>query len=257
MATAASVFPRVEEQRYLALLRAANAIATCSDCKAVSDTLTEQLHEITPFDYLHLVAFAKETKLPCWCLLEANGKKIDTSGIDSLSAEDTPIAQVHASGQLLVTVDWARETRFQKYGSFLAELGIASTCTLPLVRGPRQLGVLCLGRIYPNAYDDEEVRFLGLASDQIGLAIDAAVNFYVSQRVQDQLKLILDLTNQVVSNLEFHDLLQAASGSVRRVMHCDAAAVMLADDQGTPLARACPGLPGEPWALHGRGACPD
>ena len=202
---------------------------------AVSDTLTEQLHEVTPFDYLHLVAFAKETKLPCWCLLEANGKKIDTSGIDFLSAEDTPIAQVHASGQLLVTVDWARETRFQKYGSFLAELGIASTCTLPLVRGPRQLGVLCLGRIYPNAYDDEEVRFLGLASDQIGLAIDAAVNFYVSQRVQDQLKLILDLTNQVVSNLEFHDLLQAASGSVRRVMHCDAAAVMLADDQGTHL----------------------
>jgi len=47
--------------------------------------------------------------------------------------------------------------------------------------------------------------------------------------VQDQLKLILDLTNQVVSNLEFHDLLRAASASVRQVMRCDAAAVMLAD----------------------------
>jgi formate hydrogenlyase transcriptional activator len=235
MATAASFFPRVEEQRYLALLRAANAIATCSDCGTVSDTLTEQLREVTPFDYLHLVAFAKDTRLPCWCLLEANGQKIDPSGKDFLNSEDTPIAQVHSSGELLVTADWGRETRFPKYASFLAERGIASTCILPLIRGPRQLGVLCLGRIYPNAYDDEEVRFLGLASDQIGLAIDAAVNFYVSQRVQDQLKLILDLTNQVVSNLEFHDLLQAASGSVRRVMHCDAAAVMLVNDQGTHL----------------------
>jgi formate hydrogenlyase transcriptional activator len=92
-----------------------------------------------------------------------------------------------------------------------------------------------LGRFYPNAYDEEEIRFLGLVADQIGLALDAAVNFYVSQQVQDQLKLILDLTNQVVSNLEFHDLLRAASASVRRVMHCDAAAVMLADPESTHL----------------------
>ena len=47
------------------------------------------------------------------------------------------------------------------------------------------------------AYDEDEVRFLGLASEQIGLAIDAAVNLYISQRVQDRLKLILDLSNQV------------------------------------------------------------
>jgi formate hydrogenlyase transcriptional activator len=57
----------------------------------------------------------------------------------------------------------------------------------------------------------------------------------VSQQVQDQLKLILDLNNQVVSNLEFHDLLQAASTSVRQVMRCDAAAVMLVDSEGKYL----------------------
>jgi len=95
--------------------------------------------------------------------------------------------------------------------------------------------VLCLGRFYPNAYDQAEVRFLGLVADQIGLAIDAAVNFYVSQRVQDQLKLILDLNNQVVSNLDFRGLLHAASAKVREVMRCDAAAVMLADAEGKHL----------------------
>ena len=95
--------------------------------------------------------------------------------------------------------------------------------------------MLSLGRFYPNAYDEEEVSFLGLVAGQIGLAIDAAVNFYVSQEVQERLKLILDLTNQVVSNLEFHDLLRAASASVRQVMRCDAAAVMLADAAGAYL----------------------
>jgi formate hydrogenlyase transcriptional activator len=61
------------------------------------------------------------------------------------------------------------------------------------------------------------------------------VNFLVSQQVQDQLKLVLDLNNQVVSNLEFHDLLRSASASVRKVMHCDAAAIMLPDQDNSQL----------------------
>jgi len=234
MVSATSVFPRVEEERYLALLRAASAIATCNDCSDASDTLSKKLREVTPFDWLHVVAFDKETQAPTWSLLEANGQRIEVPPGD-FSLADSPIPLVHESGETLLTLDWSQETRFPKYRALLAKLGIASTCTLPLTRGRRRLGVLSLGRFYPNAYDAEEVRFLELAGDQIGLAIDAAVNFYVSQRVQDQLKLILDLTNQLVSNLEFNDLLHAASASVRRVMHCDAAAVMLADAEGRYL----------------------
>jgi formate hydrogenlyase transcriptional activator len=235
MVTATLIPPQVEEERYLALLRAANAIATCSDCAAASDTLVRKLREVTPFDYLHLVAFDKETNSPCWSVLEVNGKLIDESSANVPSLDDSPIKEAHESGQPLVMDDWSREERFENYGLFLAKLGIASTCTLPLIIGSRRLGVLSLGRFYPNAYDENEVRFLGLASDQIGLAIDAAVNSFLSRRSEERLKLILDLTNQVVSNLEFHDLLLAASASVRRVMHCDAAAVMLAEADGAHL----------------------
>ena len=236
MVTAASISPRIEEDRYLALLRAANAIATSSDCDAASEMLVSQLREVTAFDYLHVVAFDKETERRV--LVSAGSERQAHHGFlrpSLFSLEESPIQWVHDCGQQLVSLEWSRATGFPKYGHFLANLGIASTCTLPLTRGPRRLGVLSLGRCYPNAYDDEEVRFLGLVAEQIGLAIDAAVNFFISQRVQDQLKLILDLTNQVVSNLELHDLLHAASGSVRRVMRCDAAAVMLADPEGTHL----------------------
>jgi len=233
MVTALSTTPRIEEQRYLALLQAANAIATCSDCDSASSTLIKKLHEVTPFDCLHVVAFDKETDAPCWSLLEINGKRIEAGG--DVALDDSPLRWVHQSGETLTVADWTQEARFEKYGAFLGDFGITATCTLPLIRGPRRLGVMSLGRFYPNAYDTEEVRFLSIVAGQIGLAIDAAVNFYISQRVQDQLKLILDLTNQVVSNLEFHDLLRAASASVRQVMRCDAAAVMLADEDGTHL----------------------
>ena len=231
----ASIFPRVEEDRYLALLQAANAIATCSDCTAASDALVSKLREVTHFDFLHLVAFDKETNQTCFSLLDASGKRMEPPPADVLPLADSPIQHAHECGKTLVTLDWSLEQRFPSYGRFLEQLGIGSTCTLPLTRGARRLGVLNLGRCYPNAYDDDEVRFLGLAAEQIGLAIDAAVNFFISQRVQDQLKLILDLTNQVVSNLEFNDLLHAASGSVRRVMECDAAAIMLADPEAKHL----------------------
>ena len=235
MATARSLSPRVEEERYLALLRAANEIATSGDCTAASATLATKLYEVTPFDYLHVVAFDKETNAPCWSMLEVNRTRIDCAGENVPSVEDSPIRWAQESGQRLVVLDWSRATRFPEYAQFLATAGIASTCTLPLIRGPRRLGVLCLGRRYPNAYDQEEIGFLGLVAEQIGLAIDAAVNFFISQRMQDRLKLILDLTNQVVSNLELSDLLHAASGSVRRVMGCDAAAIMLADADGGQL----------------------
>ena len=235
MVTAASIYPKVEEGRYLALLRAANAIAMSSDCNNASELLVKGLRELTPFDCLHLVAFDKSTNAACWSVLEANGKRIDSLMLDPSSLQDSPIHLVHELGQPLVINDWSEETRFAEYGRLIAELGIASTCTLPLTGGTRRLGVLSLGRFYPNAYDEEEVRFLRLASDQIALAIDAAVNFYLSQRSEERLKLILDLTNQVVSNLEFHDLLLAASSSVRRVMHSDAAAIMLSDASGSHL----------------------
>jgi formate hydrogenlyase transcriptional activator len=94
--------------------------------------------------------------------------------------------------------------------------------------------VLSFGNARVGAYA-EEVPFLSLVADQIALSIDAAVNFYVSQRAEDRLKLILDLTNQVVSNLEFSELLRTTSAHVRNVMKCDAAAIMLADADGQNL----------------------
>lgn len=50
-----------------------------------------------------------------------------------------------------------------------------------------------------------------------------------------RLKLLLDVTNQVVSNLELRDLLQAVSASVRQVMDCDGVGIMLPEANGQQL----------------------
>jgi formate hydrogenlyase transcriptional activator len=236
--SAVNVFPVTpaegQAQRYEALLRAANAIGTCSDCDAAGAMLVKALREVVAFDYLQLVAFENETRTVAWHLLYSNGTSQSLSSTAVLM-EDTPIEWVHESQQALVTADWSEETRFAKHSEWLNGLGIAATCVLPLARGERRLGVLSIGSARPYAYPEDEVRFLSLVADQIALAIDAAVNFYLSRQAQDRLKLILDLTNQVVSNLNFHDLLRTISASIRRVMQCDAAAIMLPEPDGAHL----------------------
>ena len=234
MGTLSATISEEYTQRYEALLRATNVIGTCSDCEAAGDVLLQALREVVPFEYLQLVAIGNETTAVEWHLLYSNGARQNVP-LTEVLLEGTPVEWVHNSQQALVTADWSRETRFAKHAEFLRELGIASTCVLPLARGQRRLGVLSLGRSRADAYSEDEVRFLSLVADQIALAIDAAVNFYLSRQAQDRLKLILDLTNQVVSNLNFQELLRTISASVRRVMHYDAAAIMLPEPDGQHL----------------------
>src|ERR1700684_4217277 len=105
-------------QRYEALLRAANAIGTCSDCDAAADVLVKQLLEVVAFDYLQLVAFESDTQTVAWHLLYSNGRRHDVRET-KVVLDDTPIAWVHESQQALVTTDWSQEARFAKHGEFL------------------------------------------------------------------------------------------------------------------------------------------
>jgi formate hydrogenlyase transcriptional activator len=231
--------------RFEALLRASKAISSARDCQRCEEVFARELRTAIPFDYLHVSLFECDSgdsgKLG-WRLFDVHGTRRQFPEAELPVDEiETAAAWVHENGQPLVTADWSKdkdddkETRFPNLKAFLTGLGIGSSCILPLVRGERRLGIFEVGSAQPNAYCEEELAFLSLAADQVALAIDAAVNFAVSQRAQERLKLLLELTNQVVSNLELRELLRTVSGSVRRVMNCDVVGVMLPDAEGKHL----------------------
>ena len=58
---------------------------------------------------------------------------------------------------------------------------------------------------------------------------------------EQQLRLLLEGTNQLVSNLGFRDSLQAISSSVRRVMQCHATGVVL-PEVSLSSVRRCVGI---------------
>src|SRR6267154_6271363 len=55
------------------------------------------------------------------------------------------------------------------------------------------------------------------------------------KQAEDRLQLLLEVTNQVVSNLQLRDLLRAIAASVRRVMQCDLVGVFLPDADGSRM----------------------
>ncbi len=74
------------------------------------------------------------------------------------------------------------------------------------------------------------------------LAVDDATEFEDLRRTRDELQsekdrlqLLLELTGQIVSNLDLRDLLRTVSSTVRRAMRCDAVAVHLPDRESNSL----------------------
>src|SRR5258707_4677378 len=63
------------------------------------------------------------------------------------------------------------------------------------------------------------------------------------QRESDRLKLLLDMTNTLVSNLECRDLLRTVSASIRQVMHCDSVGVWLPDVEHVHLRQLAMDFP--------------
>jgi len=220
-------------ERLGALLRASKAISNTGDRNRRLESFARELHSVVAFDYLFVGKWAEEATEAKW-MLEVNGKRFGPSDVE-IPLQECTGRWVQEEQRVLIIADWAEEQRFPKMQQFLGGLGIASSCTLPLTRPDRRIGVLEFGSSRPNAYAQDDVACLSVVADQIALAIDATVSFMSSEIAESRLKLLLELTNSVVSSLEFRDVLRAISASVRRVMQCHGVSVRLPDGAGKNL----------------------
>ncbi|HLI35471.1 MAG TPA: sigma 54-interacting transcriptional regulator [Terriglobia bacterium] len=241
-----AAFETVTVDRYQALFRVSQTLISNRCPEELLKVLARELREVVNFYYLGIGVYNEATH-------EVRLKTFDESGSPihppKLAPEETMTWWVYQRQQPLVIPSVDDETRFPMAVGFLEKLGIRSICTLPLTTMHRRLGALAVGSKELDAYSEDEIRFLTLVANQVALAIDDALNFKASasaqdelkrkqaelQRERDRLQLLLDVTNQVISNLEIRDLLRSISASIRRVMECDGAGVLLPDCEGRQL----------------------
>jgi len=227
--------------RFESLVRVSNAIGTHRDPQELFSALMRELHRVVRFDYIGVTIRDEKSNTFHRHSVDAETEAAIPPDPE-LAMEESDAWWVYQNQEPRVTSLEARDARSSKFQEILKKYGVRCVCTLPLTTAHNRVGTLTFASKAPDIYTAEEVCFLSVVGDQIALAFDNALHFDALQASQQQLLkkservgLLLELTNHVVSNLEFRDVLRAAVASTRRVMGCDGVGITLPDTGKTHL----------------------
>jgi GAF domain-containing protein len=235
MSTGSQLGLGTDTQRYEALFRISKALSACGEPEELARILAEQLFKLISFDHIDILVFKETSDEIEWHVW---GK--GPIAFPDLPIEETPIWHVYRTQEPLHIADWNGDARFLRLRQLLETSGfkLGSLLRVPLTTAHRRLGTLGIASQLRNAYRSEDVSFLQLVARVVALVIDDALNLRKSQatrleleRQNTRLKLLLDLTNRITSNLDLPTLLRAISESVRQVMECDLVAINLLDSE--------------------------
>src|SRR3984893_8144518 len=227
--------------RFESRVGVSNAIGTHRDPQDLFGSLVRELHRVVRFDYIGVTI--RDEKSNTFHRHSIDAKTEAAIPPDpELSMEESDAWWVYQNQEALVTSLETHDPRFSKLQEVLKKYGVHCLCTLPLTTAHSKVGTTTFCSKAPDVYTTEEVQFLSVVAEQIALAFDNALHFDAARASQQQLLkknqrvgLLLELTNHVVSNLEFRDLLRAVVASTRRVMGCDGVGICLPDAGNTYL----------------------
>jgi formate hydrogenlyase transcriptional activator len=242
-----------DAKRYEVLARLAGSLASCTPEELARD-LAGELRRVLDFDFLEVLIYKNASSEILWRVAETG--QIRAQGIVS---EETAATWVYQNQQPLIIADRNEDDRFPSLGNALRASGIEvrSFCSLPLTTSQQRLGVFGIASLQPHLYTEEDLRFLSVLADSLALIIANVIDSEVLRRTQSELeeknarlRLLLDLTNRITSNLDLRELLRAISASVREVMACDGVGIALLESGGERFRLYALDFPGSKGLLH-------
>jgi len=227
--------------RYETLVRMSQAIGAHRDLKELFGILMDELHGVVQFDFIGVSLRDQDSDTFRNYFIDMASRS-ELLPEEQLIPEETLTLWVYDRQEPLLRSTEEMEPCYGRLQAILKRLNIRSICALPLTTAHRKLGAITFGSKQADTYSPSEIQFVSQVVDYIALAFDDALNFAALRRASeelqsknDRLRLLLDVTNQVVSNLELRDLLRAISHDVRRVMQCDYAGLSLPDAENKQL----------------------
>jgi formate hydrogenlyase transcriptional activator len=219
------IAPQRDSHRYAAVLRISELIAACREPDELARTLADEIGKFLQFDHLYFIVLkenSKEIEYHVW------GKGPILSWPD-LPIEELPLWEAVRSRDPLHTPDWDTEKRFPRFKEWAKKLGLGSGVRIPLTTPHRRLGVFGINRDTVNPFTEEEISFLHLIGRVVAFALDDGLNLRRSQQHNERLKLLLNLTSRITSNLKFRELLREIAANIRKVIQADAAGIAFYD----------------------------
>ncbi len=228
-------------QRYRALLEVADSIAAHRDTQALFHDLAGKLHAVVEFDYINVILYDPRKQTFRLHILETSRPaKIDP--LLELPANETPTGWVLEHQQPMVVDDVEQDGRYPKVQEVLRANGVRSYCLLPLTTAQRKLGALGIGSLQSGVYAHADFEFLNRVAAQVAVALDNVLHFEEAQTSQRQLeherdhvRMLLEVNNALVSNLETRELFAAIAACMRRVMPHEYTSLALYDPASDTL----------------------
>jgi formate hydrogenlyase transcriptional activator len=216
------------------LLEVSRATASHRDLQSLLRDLTGVLERIARFDLLLLVLHDPEhdvMRLHTW----AANRPVLTTVLEVPSTE-SPAGVAMQTQQPVVVPDLEHETRFPHVTEVLRAEGMRSCCAVPLTSPLRRLGGLNFASHEKDAFREVDVEFLHELGRHVALVVDNTLHHEAAQRAQaeltherDRLRLLLEVNNALVSNLEHRALFKAITTCLRRVVAHDYTSLAIYD----------------------------
>src|SRR5215813_10289968 len=226
-------------QQYLTLLELSRAISIHRNLPDLFHDLAGRLHDLYEFRNLGVVLYDKSRDVLRLHILASTEPAIRAIP-DELPINGSLSGWVWQNQQPLITADIQKETRFTT-PALVKDYPVKAVCVLPLTTAHGRLGVFNIWSEKAGAYDDLDLDFAELVTSQIAVAVENALNFQEVQsahqqltKERDQLRLLLDVGNAVVSTLDLRELLVTISECLRSVIpHCIAILALYDSDNKT------------------------
>jgi formate hydrogenlyase transcriptional activator len=214
----------LETVAYQSLLDVSQTILQHRDLNGLFRELSSRLHAILHFDFLNLILHdAERNVMRLHILTSATGADRDVGSLD-LPPEESPSGWVFLNQQPLIIPDVRAETRWPAVMRILRDNDVMSSCWLPLTTAQHRLGAIVFG-FNTEGEADLQVDLMRHIAAQVAVAVDNTINFENAERFQheaererDRLRILLEITNTLVSELDIRDLFPSIIACLRRAV---------------------------------------
>ncbi len=234
----------ITEDRYRMLLGASTALADQPTVKAVLQSLrgvlasTSKLHGVELYvlsddgEGLYSFEFDRDPDAPA---IKRGAKLLRVGLVAQALDEQKPVFIPDLSAAMLEHPDLA---------PFAAEVAGRSTYLFPVSTAQRRYGILSTPKLQGQQFAPEDIEMLSALASHVAVALECALardtaELYHRQVLnqRDQLSLLLEINNHIVSKLEADDLFQAVAGSMRKHLGNDLTSLWLLNKQSGSLER--------------------
>jgi len=226
-----------EPDLYRALVDLAQSIAGHHDLRTLCDNLATALRRVVTFDFLGLVLYDASTNELRFHLAAPSKELPREAREESLRDElhwpaDDP---TDAACRVWIEQRSLRLTAADRFGAApelaptLEEHGIQRAVVVPLTTGEHRIGVLGFGSSQLVEQSDEELAFLERVASEFAVTVESYLTRQELKQERDRLQVLFDITNTLVSKLEWDDLLAAISEQLDRVVRHDIAVLSVTD----------------------------